>query len=155
MPNHQLTAEGWEWSEGGRELLRAFKVEIQRSGGRQRVLAKVKRENNRRIYKFAVTDVPISTNSLIFNNWNKLTVPEISKLVNLPQGTVYWRGRWLGLPAKGTSLYQNNRKMVLNTETGIYYDSIILAAESNGLTLKYLSRKLKGKMRNNTSFIRL
>lgn len=144
-------------TEAGSDLLEKVNAMIEKNGGRYRLFCKVQREANQRIYRFkqSNTPIPVSTNSLIFNNWHKLTIPEISKLVNLPVGTVYWRGRWLGLPLKGTALYQNNRKLVLNTETGIYYDSLTEAAESNSLTLKYLSRKLKGKMRNNTAFIRV
>lgn len=145
----------FEWSDGGRELLKVIEAEIAKNGGRYRTHCKLQREANRRIYKFKQVEVPISINSIIFNNWHKLMISEISNLVGLPIGTVYWRGRWLGLPTKGRSLSKHNEKMVFNTQTGIYYDSIKDAWKTVGGCYKTLSRKLKGDCNNNTSFVRI
>lgn len=43
--------------------------------------------------------------------------------------------------------------LVLNTQTGIFYDSIRLAAESRGIDRGVLGEKLRGKKENNTPFI--
>lgn len=45
------------------------------------------------------------------------------------------------------------KKLVLNTETGIYYDSAKEAAQIIGVNHNYLQGKLNGKYRNNTPFI--
>lgn len=44
-------------------------------------------------------------------------------------------------------------KLVLNTETGVYYDSGIQAAGAHGLHAVGLNRKLRGERNNNTQFI--
>lgn len=44
-------------------------------------------------------------------------------------------------------------KVVLNTETGIFYDTIRHAAASKGIDRNILSEKLNGKKLNNTPFI--
>lgn len=46
-----------------------------------------------------------------------------------------------------------NSKVVLNTQTGIFYDTMTEAAHSIGISFKLLSRKLLGERRNNTSMI--
>lgn len=51
---------------------------------------------------------------------------------------------------KSKKLISPNRKLVLNIETGIYYESIELAANSLDIQRKYLSRKLSGSRRNDT-----
>lgn len=43
-------------------------------------------------------------------------------------------------------------KLVLNEETGVYYESAKEAAESIGVTPKYLWRRLNGDIKNNTNF---
>lgn len=45
------------------------------------------------------------------------------------------------------------RKFVLNTETGIFYDSIIEASESINMNYRTFKNKVNGSKRNNTSFI--
>lgn len=52
---------------------------------------------------------------------------------------------------KGASHYKS--KIVLNTQTGIFYDCIRDAADSIGQHYATLSRKLLNKRRNNTNFI--
>lgn len=44
-------------------------------------------------------------------------------------------------------------KIVLNLETGIYFDSGIQAAKAHGLHAVGLNRKLRGERKNNTQFI--
>lgn len=44
-------------------------------------------------------------------------------------------------------------KLVLNTQTGIFYESIGEAAYSIGMKLHTLAQKLRGRNRNNTKFI--
>lgn len=43
-------------------------------------------------------------------------------------------------------------KLVLDEETGIYYDSATEAAKSIGVKPKYLWRRLNGEVKNNTKF---
>jgi hypothetical protein len=43
-------------------------------------------------------------------------------------------------------------KLVLDVETGIYYESATEAAESIGVKPKYLWRRLSGETKNNTNF---
>lgn len=44
-------------------------------------------------------------------------------------------------------------KLVINLETGVFYDSGIQAAKAHGLNPVGLNRKLRGERRNNTQFI--
>lgn len=157
MPQFDTEAGSFEWTPEGRQLLSNVKALIQHNGGRHLMYCKVRREANKRIYSFKQSEepIPISENSIIFNNWHKLTIPEISKLVNLPVGTVYWRGRWLGLPPKGDKLNNKNRIITFNTETGIFYNTIKEASESTNICYHGLSKKLLGQLKNNTSFIRV
>ena len=99
--------------------------------------------------------MPISANSIIFNNWHKLSSREIGKLVGISCQSVLARGKFLGLPAKPWFRSDKGDKAVLNTETGIYYESIQKAADSINQHIAILSRKLAGKRKNNTSFIRV
>jgi len=46
-----------------------------------------------------------------------------------------------------------NPKLILDNESGIFYDSIIDAAESLGMVPNTLVYKLLGKRKNNTNFI--
>jgi hypothetical protein len=43
-------------------------------------------------------------------------------------------------------------KLVLNEETGIYYESASEAAEAAGVSKRYLWRRLSGEAKNNTNF---
>lgn len=52
---------------------------------------------------------------------------------------------------RAKNLVSPHRKLVLNLETGIYYDSVTLAAYSLNIPRKYLSRKLSGQRRNDTT----
>lgn len=54
---------------------------------------------------------------------------------------------------KGKECRMHNAKLVLNTATGIYYDSLGDAAETINRNPKYLSRELNGKRKNYTPFI--
>ena len=47
----------------------------------------------------------------------------------------------------------HNRKIVLNTETGIYYDSSLEASQCVQWGHKYFSEMLTGRKRNKTSFV--
>jgi hypothetical protein len=49
--------------------------------------------------------------------------------------------------------FSNKGKIVLNTQTGIYYVSVTEAAKSIGKRQSILSRKLNGDRRNNTPFV--
>lgn len=152
-----MEVEQYPWSDSGKELLSNVKALIQHNGGRHLMYCKVKREANKRIYRFKETgeDPPVSIDSIIFNNWDKLSLPEIAKLTGKKVGYVFYRGKWLGLPSKVYNGLPLAAKLILNTETGIYYESTLQAAISRNMTLKNLSRRLVGKRKNNTSFIRV
>jgi hypothetical protein len=49
--------------------------------------------------------------------------------------------------------FSNKGKIVLNTQTGVYYVSVREAAKSIGKTQSILTRKLNGDRKNNTPFI--
>lgn len=49
--------------------------------------------------------------------------------------------------------FSNKGKIVLNTQTGIYYVSVTEAAKSIGKRQSILSKKLNGERKNNTPFI--
>lgn len=48
---------------------------------------------------------------------------------------------------------EKRRTIVLNTETGIFYDSIIKASESISMNYRTFKNKVNGSKRNTTSFI--
>ena len=50
-------------------------------------------------------------------------------------------------------MVENRSKLVLNVESGIYYESVQSASESCNYTAKTLARKLSGARKNNTPFI--
>jgi len=57
---------------------------------------------------------------------------------------------------KGNAMYgktTHNAKMVINLETGIFYDSIIKAALSAGIPAYSLGRALKNPLKNKTKFM--
>jgi len=49
--------------------------------------------------------------------------------------------------------HDRSKRIVLNTETGIYYDSIRQAAESSIFSIGYINNMLKGRVLNKTTFI--
>lgn len=57
----------------------------------------------------------------------------------------------IGLAKRGEG--RHNARIVLNTQTGIFYGTIKEAAESTTIKKSYLSLILSGKRRNKTSFI--
>lgn len=69
------------------------------------------------------------------------------------------RFRKFGMPenSKKTQFKKGYKSMssllVLDLETGIYYDSIMDAARSKNITKKAIYNRLTGKVKNNTSFI--
>lgn len=154
MPNHKLTAEGWEWTPEGKHLLAEFKAEIHRNGGRLRLLSKVSREKNRRNYKFVVTEVPVSENSIIFLNWDKMTAANIAKLVGKTRAYVWGRAKFLGLPNKQRDGWKtdfvHNGKMVTNGY--LTFNTIKEAAEYLRMKPKTLSAMLTGQNVNKTNF---
>lgn len=58
---------------------------------------------------------------------------------------------------KGKLLKGDNHlsKTILNTETGIYYTSLIEASEAYNLNYGYLTKRLNGNKRNNSQFINI
>lgn len=61
-----------------------------------------------------------------------------------------FKKRDIPLPKKVSKL---RWKLVLNTNTGIYYDTIEEAAKTTGISPSYLSKKLRMRYLNNTPFI--
>lgn len=49
--------------------------------------------------------------------------------------------------------FKNKGRIVINTQTGIYYGSVLEASKSYNLKQPTLSRRLNGKILNNTPFI--
>ncbi len=68
---------------------------------------------------------------------------------------LHWKGKFgESHPAYGkTGSLNAGAKMVLNRETGIFYECIKEAAETINFDKSTLAKKLKGKRKNNTSFI--
>ena len=44
------------------------------------------------------------------------------------------------------------KKIVLDTETGVFYEGVQAAADTIGVTKKHLYRKLNGELKNTTKF---
>jgi len=143
-----------EWSESGRELLRNFNLEIQRNGGLYKTYLKIKRESNKRIYRFKSVESNPSEDNIIFSNWGKVTVEKICELTGKRPTYVRKRARWLGLP---DSSYKREYigVIVLNIENGIYYETACSAAKSLNLNRRYLNSQLLGKRKNKTNFIKV
>lgn len=142
----------------GRQLLKNFQIEIQRNGGIYRTYKAILRERNKRIYKFkeSAEPVPQTRESIICNLWHKKSIPQIAKIVGLGETRVREIGKFLLLgERKYVQNYEEHGYLVLNTQTGIYYNSVVLAAKSVNKDASVLSKKLIGKRRNNTSFIRV
>lgn len=71
---------------------------------------------------------------------------------------IHWNApkSWLGIFGKKHPAYGSkkpNSKIILNTLTGIYYDSIIQATKTTHISSATLSRKLNGLYPNDTSFV--
>lgn len=60
-------------------------------------------------------------------------------------------GRLLAKNYGGHTGY-GNKKIVLHTETGIFYEGVKEAAKTIGVTKKHLYRKLNGELKNTTKF---
>jgi len=52
----------------------------------------------------------------------------------------------------GQDLLMTRRKIVLNSENGIFYQSCTEAAQIHGICHQYMSDMLNGKVKNNTNF---
>lgn len=68
-------------------------------------------------------------------------------------GNTNWKGKKHKETTKEKqSLNSGQAKLVLNMETGIYYDSITEASKSTSICFDTLSNKLRGRLKNKTSF---
>lgn len=94
----------------------------------------------------------------IFENREGLTVPELSEKhrVSIDVVRQIHSGKtWSHVTAKLTHTTPPNacKKTILNTVTGIYYDTVKEAAESASVSAKHLSNMLSGFRRNRTFLI--
>lgn len=94
----------------------------------------------------------------IFENKEGLTVPELAKNHNASVDVVrqiHSGKTWLHVTSKLAHTPPPNacKKMILNTVTGIYYETVNEAAESVSVTAKHLSNMLSGFRRNRTFLI--
>jgi len=88
---------------------------------------------------------------------------EKTRIKNIGKKRTYEQRQKISLALKGRvltdkakylmGLSKPNRKPVLDLETGIFYDSIGLAAGAKHIDKKTLQKKLRGTLNNNTSFI--
>lgn len=137
------------------DLLSLFNKEIQKNGGRLRLLAKVSLEL-KNTPKFKNDKVETSKESIIYNLWHNAPMPEIEAATGIGHTRIREIAKFLGLGRKGyIQNYDDHGQIVLNLETGIYYYSISAASESLGREHSYLGKKLLGKRKNNTSFIKV
>lgn len=147
-----------KWSPEGRELLKIIKLRIQVYGGAEAVRQKIIKEN-RVTFRPPNISVPISENSIIFNAWNKYRTAQIAQWLGVSEATILRRAEFLNLGINKAKLPVNpdgeNGKLVLNLETGIYYNSTVQAARSANINFYNLNQKLLGKRKNNTPFIRV
>lgn len=154
MPPFDTEAGSFEWTPEGRRLLKEFKIEIQNSGGIGAVYRRVKRESNIRLYKHKISEIPVSSDSIIFNNWNKHTVAEIADMIKKARSYVWDRAKFLGLPDKkregwNTDMIHHNKPV---TNGYVTFNTINEAAEYLGMKPKTLSAMLRGENRNKTNF---
>lgn len=168
MPNHQLTAEGYAWSDGGRELLSIIEAKIELYGGRAALYRTICAENNVYIEQVISTEptTPYKTakrNQIgyIVAMWNIYSTPTIANKLSISHDTVTLTAKMLKLgrnmASERLSYGQSYKKttIVLDTSNGIFYENIMLAAKSKNMDWRYLYNRINDSIKNNTSFIRL
>jgi hypothetical protein len=71
-----------------------------------------------------------------------------------PKGESHWtNGKKIDTSHMTEIAREKNKKIILNTETGVYYMGSIEAAESCGINTNTLRTKLTGHAKNNTPFV--
>ena len=83
----------------------------------------------------------------------RMTPERIEALRKYSIGNTYSLGSKRPMVAKISKGNKHAASLILNTETGIFYDSVKEVAEMLGVKPKTMSARLNGQNRNNTSFI--
>lgn len=158
----------FEWTQSGKELLSIFEAKINYYGGAENLCDIICNENNTHvIQELSVSkytphqSAKRAQTGYIVKMWHKLSTPTIANNLGISHDTVTKTANLLNLGRnKANELMsegQRNKvtKWILNTETGIYYENLMLAAKSRNLRWHnlqwFLVKKKKGK--NPTPFI--
>ena len=88
-----------------------------------------------------------------WNKGKKLSLKHIENLSKSQTGLKRSKESILKAIETKKKTFRNKGKVVLNTQTGIYYVSVSEAAKSIGKRQSILTKKLNGDRKNNTSFI--
>lgn len=157
----------FEWSQSGKELLSIFEAKINYYGGVEKLCDIICNEDTAFVAQEISTPALTSFESVkrkrrgyIVKMWHKLSTPTIANNLGVSHDRVTTIANLLNLGRnKANELMsegQRNKitKWILNTETGIYYENLMLAAKSRNLrwhNLQWFLVKKKGK--NPTPFI--
>lgn len=88
-----------------------------------------------------------------WNKGKKLTNKHIKNLSKAQTGLKRSKESILKAIETKNNTFSNKGKIVLNTQTGIYYHSVSDASKSIDMLQSTLTRKLNGKLQNNTPFV--
>lgn len=163
-----MAVEQYPWSDSGKQLLSIFEAKIQYYGGAPVLIDELCKED---IIEFKAYKKPKkktkfkfikdSHKATIIDLWNKKSTNMIAQSLKISHDTVTMVARSMKLgrnkfSEKFSNGQQNKTKnMVLNLETGIYYENIMLAAKTINVTWHNLNWRISKSKVNNTSFIRV
>ncbi len=159
----------FEWTPEGRQLLSIFEAKIRYYGGPEKLCDIICEED--RVFK-KQKDIELKSTPFkaakrkqmgyILKMWNKYATPVIASKLRISHDTVTLTAKMLKLGRNKANDFfsagQQNKatNWVLNTETGIYYENLMLAAKAAGITWHLLYFHLnKRKKGNKTVFIKV